>query len=939
MDPRTDSGRPACLQQPSGIVAFAFSDIEGSTQRWESHRAAMQDAVRRHDAIMRGAITEHGGYVFKTVGDAFCSCFARPHDAVVAMLAAQRALAAEDFSDVEGIRVRMAIHAGTADERDGDYFGPAVNHVARLLALAHGGQVVLSGTTADLLHEEMPAQTSLRDLGEHRLKDLSRAQTVFQLVAPGLPEMFPPLRSLDALPNNLPRQLSSFVGRDDVVAEVAALLGDAALVSLVGPGGAGKTRCAIQVGAEVLDDFPDGAWLVELARISDPQLVAATAAKVLGVEEVPTRPIVETLLPFLKRKRLLLILDNCEHVIAEARAFVSTILIECPDVRVLVTSRESLNITGEDVYRMPSLPVPPAEAAGAEEIVRFASVTLFVDRARSVEKRFALDDANARAVAEICRRLDGIPLAIELAAARVKMLTAQELCRRLSDRFQLLTAGDRNALPRQRTMRALIDWSYDLLPEEDRTLFRRLAIFAGGFTLDLVTRVCSDATLAAGDMLDLLTSLVDKSLVQADPGSSATRYRLLESTRQYAREKLVAAGEFESLARAHAVAFCEFGEMLERTWHTTPSPQWLALSTPELENWRSALEWALDGRHDVLLGQRLAALSVVAFVTALAEGRRWVHAAQQSVDASTPPAVIAALDLAEAFIDWRFDLHKASYAAAERALPRVRAMGNPLFTAWTLRIAGNALVMLGRPAEGTPMLQEALTIGRAAGMTKLSGWILEALATASYVSDDIDAARSCSAEALKIARQHGHWQLAATVSLILAKAEYRAGDATTALRLAGEALDAYAEWHEAPSIASTRSDIAAYLVALDRYDEALTHVREAIAPLRDAQRDVCLAFTLQHLAAILALRPAPSGGREPAERAEAARLLGYVEARVRALEGSRENAEQREYERTLARLTTELGAQHLERLREEGAAWNEERAVTCAFHDDPVLAA
>ena len=924
------------MQLPSGTVTFAFTDVAGSTERWDRDRAAMQDALRRHDAIVRRAIEAHGGYVFKTIGDAFCACFGTARAALAAMLDVQRALAAEDFAAVDGIRVRAALHAGTADERDGDYFGPAVNRVARLLSIAHGGQVLVSGTAADLLEGELPPQTGLHDLGERRLKDLSRPERVFQLVAPDLPTAFPPLRSLDEMPNNLPRRLTSFVGREAVLAEVAELTRNAALVSLVGPGGAGKTRLAVQVAAELLEQSADGVWLVELARISDPSLVANAVAHVLGVEDVPTRTPLEGLVAFLRRKQLLLILDNCEHVIDHARDVACEIVRNCPDVRILVTSREALNVTGEEVFRIPSLPVPPREAVRADEVARYGAVTLFVDRARSVEKRFALTDHNAADVAEIVRRLDGIPLAIELAAVRVKMLSPQQLRRRLSERFDVLTGGDRSALPRQQTMRALIDWSYDLLSEEERVLFRRLSIFVGGFTLEAATRVCGDGDADAGAVLDHLGSLVDKSLVHADMGAGGTRYRLLEATHQYAREKLAGSGEYDAIAHEHARAFYDLALVVRNTWETTPSPEWVAVVAPEFENWRAAMEWALERRGDLELGQRLAAYTMITCVSSLAEMRRWAYAGVATIDDSTPNHLAAELEGAQAFADWRLALHKSSCLAAQRLLARVQGSGDTFEVAWAKRLVGNALVMLGRLDDGVPLLEEALASARRSGLRKFTGWVLESLGTARYLAGDIDGARALLGEGLAIARDTAHWQLAATVSLALAKAEFRAGDAEAALRVAGGAEAAYRAWNDAPNVASARSDAAAYLIALDRYDEASAHVRAAIGPLRDAQRDVALTVALQHVAAIAALRRG-DGATDEAKRA--ASLLGYVDRRVRELDAVRELAEERERERAVAALEAALGASALERLMREGSTWGEDQAVSCALEADSVLAA
>jgi len=939
MNADANAPAPRLGQRPSGTVTFAFTDIEGSTRRWEEHPAEMPAAVQRHDALMRAAIEARGGYVFKTVGDAFCACFTRPEDGIAAMIEAQRALAAEDFSAVRGIRIRAALHTGTCEERDGDYFGPTVNRVARLLSIGHGGQILVSGATADLVQGAMPPRTTLRDLGSHRLKDLARPEQVYQVVAPDLPDAFSALRSLDALPNNLPRRLTSFVGREAVIAEVRDLIESSPLVTLVGPGGAGKTRCAVQVGAELLDGSGDGVWFVELAPISDPALVATVVAEAVGLRETATRTALQSLIAFLKRKRLLLIVDNCEHVIDEARALASAILASCPEVRLLVTSREGLNIAGEEVYRMPSLAVPATNGVAAIDAMRYGAVALFRDRARSVEKRFELTNDNVPAVVEICRRLDGIPLAIELAAARVKTLAPQQLARRLDERFTVLTGGDRSALPRQQTMRALIDWSFDLLTEAERTLFRRLSIFAGGFTLDEATAVCTDQRVDAVAVFDLLTSLVDKSLVQADIVRVGTRYRLLESTREYAREKLVASGEYAALAYAHAKTYCALAEALERVWHTTPSPEWLARVDPERENFRAALEWALEARGDVALGRLLASFSVVTFVSSPAEGRRWVRAAQQTIDESTPDVVVARLDITEAFIDWRLALHKASFAAARRALERYRRFDDPYLTAWTLRIGGNAAVILGRGEEGEAMLQEALEISRRIGAQKLSGWVLEALGAARYLADDLDGARANFAEALAISTATGHWQLAATVSLGLAEAEFRAGDAAAALRLAGEAFGAYSAWNDAANVALTRSDIATYLIALGRYDEAFPHACDALEPLRDAQREVAFTFALQHLAAIAALRPSTAAASRREDMLRAARLLGYVDARTAQLEALREYAERQEYDRIVAALRAELGDALFARARTEGAAWSEDYAVAQALGEQRALSA
>jgi predicted ATPase/class 3 adenylate cyclase len=917
----------------SSTLTFLFTDIEGSTQRWGLDRDAMAVALSRHDALMRDAIGAHGGNVFKTVGDAFCVAFTTAPAAVAAAIDAQRALAAEDFSAVGGVFVRMALHTGTPQERDGDYFGPTLNRVARLLAIGHGEQVLVSGTTAELLQGEMQPQTSLRDLGAHRLKDLARGERVFQLVAPGLRESFPPLRSLDALPNNLPLQLTSFVGRDDDVREIKTLLHENRLVTLVGAGGAGKTRCAIQAGAELLDGFADGVWLIELARISDPSLVSPAIAQALSVRESHGEPLLDTLLAYLKQRRTLLIVDNCEHVIDEARSVAGAILRACPEVRMLATSRESLNIAGEHVFRLPSLAVPPADEEITVQAARpYGAVALFADRAAASDARFELNEANAPFVTEIARRLDGIPLAIELAAARVKVLSPQQLLQKLDERFRVLTGGDRSGLPRHQTMRALIDWSYDLLPEPERALFRKLSVFAGGFTLESTSGVCGDAALDEIAVLELLGSLVDKSLVQTEPSGSVTRYRLLESTRQYAREKLSASGEDAAVARAHAAAFLDLAERLEKAYDTTPDAEWFALVEPEIENWRAALEWTLVARNDVLLGQRLAGALTRGWAFLLAsEGRRWIAAAQGCIDEATPQDVTAQLELCEAQLDGVLGLHKASYTAAERALERYRALGDPRGIARAQRHVGRGLLFEGRLAEGEALLGEALAAFRAQGDDTLIGATLENLAIARNAQGDVDGARAYYSEALAIFKGIGAERLATALASNLAEAEFRGGNAEAALALASDALDVVTRAAYTYRIAFLMCNIAAYLVALGRYDEARGRAREALKLARDVRYDVAVAWALQHLAAVAALRPSADPMRTREDRRRAAVVLAYTDARLERLNAVREYTEQHEYDNVIVALHAAFGERELAVLKEEGGALSEERAITEAL--------
>lgn len=589
MDSPTDPTGSTPL--PSGTVTFLFSDIEGSTLRWERHRASMEAAVERHDRVLRTTITENGGAVFKTVGDAFCAAFSRAQDAIAAALAAQNALAAEDFGAVGGLGVRMAAHTGTAHERDGDYFGPDVNRVARILAVGHGGQVLLSGVTADLALAALPERATLRDLGQQRLKDLQRPEQVYQLIAPGLRDTFPPLKSLDRLPNNLPHQLSSFIGREREIDEITDLLRTHRLVSLVGAGGVGKSRISLQVAANLLDGSEAGVWFVELAPLNDaaiiPQVVAAALGHALEGGD-PLRALAAAVGP----EKRLIVLDNCEHLVTEAARVAQALLRRCPGLVLLASSRQPLGVEGEAVYRMPTLDEATA-------------VRLFEERAQLAERRFALNPENEPVISDICRLLDRIPLAIELAAARVTVIGPEQLRRRLDQRFRLLQGGSRTALPRQQTLRALIDWSYDLLEPRERLLFDRLGIFVGSFTLEAAADVCSDDTIDDLDIFDVLALLVDRSLVVAEVDGSATRYHLLESMRAYASERIDAAGERARLERKHLDHYAGCVAQAYASYDVSARDAAYVPVYANIDNVRIALERALSESGDIICGVRL----------------------------------------------------------------------------------------------------------------------------------------------------------------------------------------------------------------------------------------------------------------------------------------------------------------------------------------------
>lgn len=587
---------------------FLFTDIEGSTRLWEHEPERMRGALERHDELSRAAVLGAAGQIVKTTGDGVHAVFEQPHQAVLAALALQQAMAAPVPEGELALKVRCGVHCGDCEARDGDYYGPVLNRAARVMGAAHGGQTLVTQAVAERAAARLPADTTLLDLGTVRLRDLASPERVLQLVHPTLRAQFPPLRSLEATPNNLTQQLNSFVGRERELSEVRGLLAKTRLLTLLGMGGIGKSRLSVQLGAELLDEYPDGVWLVELAPLADALLVPQALASVLGVKEERGASVIEALLAYVRDKTLLVILDNCEHVVHACADLAKRLLQAAPGVRVLTSSRDVLQVAGETVYQVPTLGVPAADEEGADtvpphrdgpdgrsaavrramrpgrlgELGRHAAVQLFLDRAGAVQPAFRLDADNAAAVASICRRLDGIPLALELAAARTRALSVQAIAERLKDRFKLLVTGDQTVLPRQRTLRALIDWSFELLSEEERVLFRRLAVFAGGWTLESAEAVCSGEGLEADEVLDLSAQLVQKSLVVMEPGGS--RYRMLETVRAYAGEKLAEGSDATDAAARHVEFHLRLAELARPELIGPNQASWLQRLDADREN-------------------------------------------------------------------------------------------------------------------------------------------------------------------------------------------------------------------------------------------------------------------------------------------------------------------------------------------------------------------
>ena len=580
---------------PIGTVTFLFTDIEGSTRLLQEIGADYRDVLERHAVIVRRALAEHDGVEVSTEGDAFFAVFRSVTGAVAAAVAAQRALAEEHWPGGHRVRVRMGLHTGEGRLGGGSYVGLDVHRAARIAAAGHGGQILLSAASRALVETMLPEGVTLRDLGAHRLKDLDQSEHLVQLNIAGLDQQFPPIRSLET-PSNLPAELTSFVGRQREVDEVSELLAATRLLTLTGPGGTGKTRLALRIAAGMRPSYSDGVFFVDLAPLSDPTLVGPTVAHSLGLSEQPQRPIIEMLKEHLESRNVLLVLDNFEHLLA-AGEVLSDLLAAASRLKVLVTSRSTLNLYGEQEFAVPPLALPdPGAHADLAGLSEYEAVALFVERARAARPAFSITNESAKAVAEICVRLDGLPLAIELAASRVRILGPTEILARLQQHLSVLATGGTDVPLRQRTLRGTIDWSYQLLKPAEQTLFARLAIFAGGCTLEAVEAVCNPSGELGLETIDGIAALVDQSLLRQTADDGESRFGMLETIREYGRDRLAANEGLDAVGRRHLRYFNDLAAMGERHFLGADQVTWLDRFEREHDNVRAALRRAVDER-------------------------------------------------------------------------------------------------------------------------------------------------------------------------------------------------------------------------------------------------------------------------------------------------------------------------------------------------------
>ena len=906
------------LALPTGTVTFLFTDIEGSTRLWDEHPEAMKAALARHDAILKEAVDSNHGRILQSAGDGLHAVFETALHGVAATLAAQRALSAYPWDEIKptAIRVRMGLHTGEAELRDGDYYGGTLNRAARIMAAGHGGQVLLSAVTAELVRRQLSADIDLIDLGEHHLKGLLHTERIFQVCASDLPGEFPPLNSLSAATHNLPAQLTSFIGRERELKETQDKLVSSRLLTLVGPGGTGKTRLAIQIAADQLDQFKDGVWLVELAPIVDPAFIESTIADVFGLREAQGVTLITLLADYLRAREVLLLLDNCEHLVEPTARVADQLLRACPKLKIITSTREALSVDGETVYRVPSLPLPDQSSG---DLMRYAATRLFIERAAKAEPRFEPTKENAAAIIQICRRLDGIPLAIELAAARVKLLTPEQIAGRLDDRFKLLTGGSRTALPRQQTLRALIDWSYHSLNELEQRVLRRLAVFSGGWTIE-----GAEAVVAEPEVLDGLLGLVNKSLVNVAERSGAARYRFLETIRQYAMEKLLETDEAVATRDRHLDYVLSLPGPVEPGLFGVQSVAWLDQMEEEHDNLRAALEWAAS--HDPAKAIRLS-LALGDFWLSRdynTEAEAWCQTILARSEALTDLAasrarVCAVLAQAAVFMGD----HKIARSAAEAGLVLAKQAADKTALVRLYALRGLAGMYLGEATAALQALHSGEVMAREMGLRGELAMILILCTQVNFFSGgDMDQTRAYAAEAESL-RIHGGAQWSnVMLGFAFARLTGLLGDIDKARVLFGQSIEAAQKTGNLRIVYSCHSELAHMLRRHGDLDEALGLYVQVLPKWKDLGHRSAVAHELECIAFILIQNDRPD---------PALTMLGAAEALRAEVGSSMTIPERSEYDQAVAGLHARVDENRFQQLWDAGRSMGMEGAVAYAL--------
>ncbi|MBA3531733.1 MAG: tetratricopeptide repeat protein [Ardenticatenales bacterium] len=854
---------------PTGTVTFLFTDVEGSTHRWERFPDAMKAAMVRHDELLRQIVEHHGGQVFEIVGDSVCSVFTQPSDALAAALTAQRALLAEAWGEAGPLRVRMALHTDQAERDEDGYVSLPLNRVSRLVAAGHGGQILLSEATAEQLKSMALPDVALRDLGARRLKDLLHAFHIYQIVTPGLLHTFPPLRTLDVRPSNLPLPGTSLLGREREQSDLCALLRrpEVRLVTMTGTSGIGKTRLGLQVAHLLLDEFENGIIFVPLAPVRDPELVAPAIAQALDLQESSGQSLIERLQEHLRERQVLLLLDNFEHLLGAA-PLLTTLLAVAPHVKLLVTSREVLHLYGEREFVVPPLPLPAlSPLLEPEALSEYAAIRLFVERAQAVRADFALTPENARAVLDICARLDGLPLAIELAAARSKIFAPEAILARLTHRFSLLTGGSKDLPARLQTLRQAIDWSHELLEAQEKRLFARLGVFVGGCTLEAATTVCTLAADPAQDTLEGMISLVNKSLVRQEDGREGEpRFTLLETLREYAQERLEERGESRLIQNQHLRFFLRLTEEAEPQLHGPDQLRWLDELDAEHANLRAALAHARE--HEAEAGLRLAgALAWFWYVRGyFTEGRSWLQQLLARVPEPTTVRV-KALYGAAALARWQ-DEYDEAHTLCEESLTLARTLGDKVGMTWALYELGVQAAHQGEYERAHRLHEESLALKRQLGDQVGIAWSLHSLGRMAYLQGQLTQARTLLDESLGLRRARGDKNGIAWLLRTLGEVAYSQEDYPAATAWYQESLALFREVGSKVGSAFALDGLGTICQGLGDTEEAACFFLESLMLWRDLGNTPSEVTCLLHLAEIAV---------SYREVEMAARLLGAAE--------------------------------------------------------------
>lgn len=915
---------------PTGTVTFLFTDIEGSTKLWEKFPEAMKSALAKHDAILKEAVESNRGQVVKTTGDGIHAVFSTAIDAIHAAIQSQHQLnspildsqlpIANNQSHNESpvrraepveasslsLKSRMGLHTGEAELREGDYFGQTLNRAARIMSAGHGGQILISDVVAQVASEHLSDGVSLLDLGEHYLKGVVQAEKIYQIVAPNLQKDFPPLNSIPTATNNLPQQLTSFIGRERELKEACEKLASAKLLTLIGPGGTGKTRLSIQIGAEGLANFKHGVWLIELAPISDPAYIIPAIATVFEIRAVQNIPLIQFVLDYLRAKEILLILDNCEHLVEASAGVANQLLHECSQLKIVASSREALGVDGETVYRVPSLK--------DDEATR-----LFVERATKAEPRFRLTDENASFVAQICSRLDGIPLAIELAAARVKLLTPEQIAARLDDRFKLLTGGVRTALPRQQTLRALIDWSYQLLNPTEQRALRGLSVFSGGWTFE-----AAESVVGADEALEGLSGLVNKSLVIVEEQDGKSRYGFLETIRQYAMEKLVEAGEAIETRDRHLDFMLGVMKFSPTRMFGMESLELLNEIEAEHENLRAALEWATANHPDKALKLAYSAGGFWTIRDFNAEAHLWCSTILEKTETMT--RLEEARCRLYSLLGWLYVTmgeHKKGRAATEQAIALSEKGSDVALTARAYTVLSLSCGFMGDFANAFAASEKAESIAREHDLTAELAFVCATRGQLEFLGrGDLPSAMKHTQEAADLAHKAGYIWASTFVDIGLGHMSALMGDMETARAAFGRSAETAKRLGNKRGVLSSQSDFAHILRQHGELDEALASYKDVLPKWKDLGHRAAVAHVMECTAFILVKKEEPE---------RAANLLAAANALREAIDSEMTQIEKEEHAKELSGLRELLGEAEFKKEWDKGRKLTMDEAIELAL--------